>query len=287
MIRGWLIYNREDAVKNQYFIRALIEYAQGSGIDLKCVFREKVTLGIEENSLFAAYEGEKSSPQIAINRSRDSFIARHLEIMGVKVYNTSEVTRLCNHKARTHQMITELKIPTLDTLFLNKRFFDVEKLNKVYPVVLKSTAGHGGREVFKCEGPEDVVRQLHKINEEEFIIQTLCNQTGVDVRVFVMGERILGAIKRESQTDFRSNYSLGGSASLYPLSKEIYTYVKKIISHLQSDFIGIDFMLDQKGNPFLNEIEDAVGSRTLYEYGHINTAKEYIHYIKNTAKKLL
>ncbi len=282
MIQAWLVYNREDAVKNSYFIDALITYARKCAIDLEFVLREKITLGMEGNHLFAAYKGQRSHPKLVINRSRDSLLAKHLELMGIRVYNSYRVTHLCNHKARTHQFMSELEVPMLDTLFLSKRYFDLDTVVLVYPVVLKSAGGHGGQEVFQCMDKKDIVFYLAQIKEDDFLIQKMCNHLGVDVRVFVLGERILGAIKRESKVDFRSNYSLGGTASIYQLSEKNENCVQKIIKALKSDFVGVDFIVDQQGEFLFNEVEDVVGSRTLYEYGNIDTAKEYIAYIKST-----
>ncbi|WP_069997154.1 ATP-grasp domain-containing protein [Cellulosilyticum sp. I15G10I2] len=286
MIQGWLVYNTEDTIKNSYFINALITYAKASEINLKLVLREKIALGMEENVLSIAYEGKKSLPQIVINRSRDSFFAKHLEIMGIRVYNAYRITHLCNHKARTHQMISQLGIPALNTFFYSKRYLDLETAQISFPVILKSATGHGGQEVFQCINKETIKKYLNLIKDDEFLIQQRCDQPGVDVRVFVMGDQILGAIKRESMNDFRSNYSLGGTAKRYHLSQENEAYVQRIIKHLKSDFVGIDFMINRQGAFLFNEIEDVVGSRTLYQYGQIDTAKEYIHYIKNTVTHL-
>ena len=49
------------------------------------------------------------------------------------------------------------------------------------------------------------------------------------------------------------------------------------------DYAGIDLIYDN-GKPVLNEIEDVVGSRMLYNHTDIDTAKLYIKYIKDTLK---
>ncbi|MEG1791965.1 MAG: hypothetical protein RR245_06975, partial [Clostridia bacterium] len=53
--------------------------------------------------------------------------------------------------------------------------------------------------------------------------------------------------------------------------------VKKVNEILPSDFIGVDFIFDRDGVK-LNEIEDIVGSRMLYEIG-IDIVKDYVAYI--------
>lgn len=279
MIQAWLVYNREDYSVNSFFANELINYAAKKSICLQLIYRDEILLGIENNVLLLKYNTIKSRPSIVINRSRDSFLAKHLELMGIRVYNSYQVTHLCNHKARTHQFISKLGVEAVDTFFFNKAYFDIEALEVTYPVILKSVSGHGGSEVFKSDSKENLCRLLTRIKEDEFLIQKICDNPGVDVRVFAIGSKIIGAIKRESKTDFRSNYSLGGEASIYQLTKANEILIGSILEHLNSDFVGIDFMINQKGEFLFNEIEDVVGSRTLYKYGQINTAKEYINYI--------
>ena len=286
MIQAWLVYNREDHIKNRYFADKLIAYADSHRIKLHLVLKENITFGIQKNKLFIKAEDTETQPHLVINRSRDSFLAKHLEWMGIKVYNDYNVTSVCNDKAKTHQMVNALGIASLDTLFLNKTWFDISRLDITYPVILKSVSGHGGEEVFRCTTHEDIISSLSQIKEDHFLIQQINDRVGIDIRVFAIGSTIIGAIKRESKTDFRSNYSLGGQASLYHLTKENEKSVKRILEYLKSDFIGIDFLLNQKGEFVFNEIEDVVGSRTLYEYGHIDTAKVYVEYIAKNKNRL-
>lgn len=282
MIEAWLVYNQADYTKNSYFADELIAYAKMKNIHLELAIREKITLGIEDGALCLKHCNISSHPQIVINRSRDSFLSKHLELMGIRVYNSYEVTDLCNNKSSTHQWISKLNIPSVDMFFFNKMYFDSDKLQLSYPVILKSVSGHGGGEVFKCTSKEEILTSLAKMKENEFLIQQMCDNPGVDVRVFVIGNHIVGAIKRESKIDFRSNYSLGGTASVYTLTEANMKVIESILENLKSDFIGIDFMINQSGEFLFNEIEDVVGSRTLYECAKVNTAKEYINYIAST-----
>ncbi len=98
---------------------------------------------------------------------------------------------------------------------------------------------------------------------------------------------------RVSETDFRSNFCLGGQAEPYELGAEEQYMVPKILEELKTDYVGIDFLFDQ-GKMVLNEIEDAVGARMLccrYGFGYIKELygiyKERTHRIKSSSRKLL
>ena len=49
---------------------------------------------------------------------------------------------------------------------------------------------------------------------------------------------------------------------------------------LDFDFVGIDFILDENGQFLFNEIEDVVGTRTLYKHYEIDVVQTYLKYIK-------
>lgn len=280
MCRGWLIYNKEDLKINRQFANWLIEYGEKVDLQIELLEKENLTLGIKDEHLVVwDQNGVKEKPQFVINRTRDSLLAYHLEQMGVRVFNPYKVTEFCNHKIKTHQLVMTLGIPAVDSIFFNRNYMKLEMLQLQYPVVIKSPSGHGGKQVYLAQNENEAKHILKQLQDEELLIQRLCNRTGVDVRVFVLGNEIIGAIKRESLTDFRSNFSLGGTASLYHLTNEQEKQVRQILGVLPADYVGIDFMLDQQNNFVFNEIEDAVGSRTLYQYGNIDVAKHYITYI--------
>ena len=81
----------------------------------------------------------------------------------------------------------------------------------------------------------------------------------------MIGEEVVGAVKRTGKDSFKSNYTLGGSVEKYTLSSWQEKEVVKIARALKSDYIGIDFLLLPDGQWLLNEIEDPVGARSLYD----------------------
>ena len=85
--------------------------------------------------------------------------------------------------------------------------------------------GRGGKNVYLVENSEQLTLLP---SEGEWLIQKPA-VFGKDVRVFVIGKKIIAAVLRESATNFKANYTLGGSASLYHLSDEETALIQKII----------------------------------------------------------
>ena len=248
-MKGWIIYNREDAEKNIAFISRLSA--------------ELAKYDIEARLVFSDSEPKKETPSFAINRSRDYKIAERLENKGVKVFNESALTKLSNDKAKMHKFF-EGKVPQM-------------KLVNDYPFVLKSLDGHGGGEVFMVNSREEEDKAVLALGTKAYLKQEVCSDLGKDKRVYIVGGEVVAAVLRESD-DFRSNYSLGGRATATDLNEKEQEIIDKITRLINIDYAGID-LIYHNGEPVFNEIEDPVGARMLYENTDIDIVEIFIKYI--------
>lgn len=283
MYNGWLIYNEEDYVKNTYFVERMIDCGKKLDMNIKLVLTSNLAFGFRNGRLFADEIGTAAPvPDFVVNRSRNDLLGFQFELLGCKVFNSSFITRICNDKSRTHQFVNILGIDSVKTLFCRKAWFKKESIFFDYPVVIKSVSGHGGSQVFKAQNSEELDEIITKLDTEEFVVQEMCSNPGTDIRVFVIGKKIIGAVKRVSTEDFRSNFSLGGNAELYELKDSEKDLVSRIVNNYDFGFVGIDFILDKNNNFIFNEIEDVVGSRTLYKNSDIDAIRLYTEYIRTS-----
>ena len=304
MNKGLLIYNPEDYEKNKWFVHELLQKVARHNLSLTLILRNQLMLGADEKAGLVAFQiasshivdklPEKPSCEsytllpledldFVINRTRDSLVGTHFEKMGCRVFNNSTVTEICNHKGKTHQLINSQGIPSVKTLLGNVHYFHPAQLPFSYPVILKSISGHGGSEVYLIENEMDLTTHLSHLPTEDFVLQEPCTNPGTDIRVFALGGEIVAAVKRFCPTSFKSNYSLGGSATAYDLKPHEIQLVERILKLLPFDFIGIDFILNQEGDLLFNEIEDVVGTRTLYlNYADIDIVDRFLSYIEST-----
>jgi gamma-F420-2:alpha-L-glutamate ligase len=284
-LKGLLIYKNKDAERNQGFISMLMEEALHLDISLKLVFEEDLTYGIINNRLMLTHpKFEVANSRFAIMRTINPLLSKQLEYLGITCFNSSKVSEICNDKALTYQYATRLGIPTLDTYFISYDSFQRESLHVNFPMVLKQVDGRGGNEVYLVNSTKEILVLLKEYRQKRFVLQDFAENPGKDIRVFVMGKEVIGAVLRESQTSFKANYTLGGTVRPYQLNDEEMIMIRKITSTLQSDFIGIDFLLNRNNEFILNELEDVVGCRSLYATSPINAASLYIKYIKKVFK---
>lgn len=202
------------------------------------------------------YDGEA---QYVINRTNDWRIGKKYEQRGVRVFNPSVFSRLANDKQACYDYMEQNGITVMPTRCA------------VPPFVKKPRGGHGGQGVVMCHSAEDY--------DATMVCQQPASDLGKDLRVWVLGGEIVTAVLRVSQTDFRSNFCLGGEAIPYALSDAEREEVKKIIFLVQGDYYGVDFVFHH-GKIVFNELEDTVGARMVYAKTDIDMLALYAEYIK-------
>lgn len=247
MTRCWILYDRDDLMINGFFAGRLLESASDLGMCTRIVTTDDIPDG---------------TPDAVINRSRDWRLAESFEEKGAVVFNGSEASRICNDKLETYRMADAVGVPHLPVSIPG------EDLPPGPRWVVKSRTGHGGSEVFMADSVDGIDELCGRLGSP--LIQTL-GTPGRDMRVYVLGGRILSAVMRSSDTDFRANYKLGGRAEICEVPEEAMEMVERVCDRLRPDFVGIDFVFD-KGKAVLNEIEDAVGTRMLYSLTSLDAA---------------
>lgn len=247
MKQAYLLYSESDAAKNQSFIEQLQQTGLQHDVTLTLLIEEQHDIiKATKDALFIW------------NRTRNAELAKQLEQLGHRVVNRSEVNRIANDKLRAMQLAILQGIPTVPRVLEQRLTADD------FPIIVKSTGGHGGNEVFKCDTLEQFKTAKEKLTT--YLIEPYIETNATDVRVWMIGEVIIGAVKRiGAPGDFRSNYTLGGSIEKFDLTAEQRTYVQRIQKAIKSDYIGIDFLHVTQDQLLFNEMEDPVGARSYYE----------------------
>lgn len=284
-MKGWLIYTKQDALENQAYIDWFIKEGKKQQVHISLILREEMSVGIQDGKQVIYIHNKKISlPQFAVIRTIEPLLQYVFTRHGIKTFNSYDIAQLTNHKSFTYLKINELNIPTIPTFFTTRDALPSHPPLS-YPFVIKSATGRGGKGVYFIE-KEDDWNKLSKTNlDKDVVIQSANVQLGRDLRVFVIGKRIIAAILRKNDDDFRANYTLGGSAQPYELTKKQRYIVQRLIDHFNFGLVGIDFFLTKKNDLIFNEIEDVVGSRTLSKTTNINLLELYVRHIKNTILK--
>lgn len=255
---AWLVYDRQGAKRNGDYIRMHKEIGAKFGFD----FKLKIIEEIYPRKMFST-DAIMLNPDFAIVRTIQPDFTKALEGRHVPVFNNAFVSEICNDKGMTiHYVSKHTDIPIVPTERFSNIDLTKEMLNHYPNHVIKAVDGHGGRQVFATWEPYE--RIVDGIGESDFVLQPKIEGPGKDVRLYVVGDEIVGAVERTAKEGFRANYSLGADVCTYIPTKKDIQYVKELCRLFSFGLVGVDFLVRRDGRLLLNEIEDVVGARMLY-----------------------
>ncbi|ADH98945.1 ATP-grasp domain-containing protein [Salisediminibacterium selenitireducens] len=273
---GWIIYRSYDIPRNRTFIDLLKKAATDHHITLSVVSYEDIIVKLGKRGVNPFVPIDGARPDFVMNRSISPWLNEVCETMGIPCFNSAYVSRVANDKRLAYATMAQLGVNMLEshaltiTSALDNAILD--------PFILKDPLGRGGTGVMMVE-PNESQHAIRSALPEDLIHQPVGGQKGKDVRVYVVGNEIVATVLRRSQTDFRANISQGGASSLYELSEPQRETVQSIINAIQLDYVGLDFLLTEDDELLFNEMEDAVGSRSLYMCSDINIAAILMEYL--------
>jgi len=248
--------------RNEYESNRLIESFRSKGIaarmchpdDFDIIVNRDIQKGIK-------YNGEDMKlPKLVLVRLGAGIlpfqlaVVRHFEQAGVPCINGSDAIETVKDKLRTSQILSRAGIAIPNTMMV--RFPIVDHLvadNIGFPCVVKVVTGSYGEGVYLCEKKRDYKKLMEFIdnlgNKKTMIVQEyLGDHPGEDLRVLVVGGKVLGAMKRTApEGDFRANITNGGTGQNYPVTKEIEQIALETARALGLNIAGIDLLFDKRG----------------------------------------
>lgn len=299
-----------------YATRRLVEEGRKAGMKVNVVDTLKLSLLVNgQDSKIIYRDKEIKKPDIVIPRIGASITAFggcimvQMEQMNIKLLNSSDGMFNSRDKLRCTQKLSSSGIPVPRTLLLrratrkdilssdalNKKTILKEKIAHAVdmiggaPCIFKLNKGTQGVGVILCKTMNDVFAQVDLMwkTKQDFILQEFIKESsGVDVRAFVVGDKVIASMKRESKTgDFRSNTHQGGEVSNYVLSDEASKMAVNAAKITGLNVAGVDMLLSNDSIGFkIIEINSSPGFEGLEAATNKNIAKEIINYSKNMIK---
>lgn len=258
MKSGLIIYSDSDYRRNVWFVDKIINEFAKKDVSL---------LYIEEKDVLTYLNNSKVD--FVIYRSRNWETVKQIEEMGIRCFNNSFTNHVSNDKSLTFELLNSNGVVCIHS------FASLDGIKK-FPCIMKSVDGHGGQEVFLINNKSEA-KDISLKYKKRFVYQEYYKNSG-DLRLYLLGKKVVAGVLRQNNKDFRSNYSLGGQVSAFVPPDEIQRIAEKISQIVDADFIGIDFLIND-GRYLVNEIEDPVGSRMLYKTSQIDIVNLFVSYI--------
>lgn len=213
-------------------------------------------------------------------------VVRQFEQMDTYTPSTSNGIANSRDKLRAIQILSRhgVKIPA--TTFARDRADVLPAIERVggAPVVIKLLEGTQGIGVILAPDTkvaEAVIETLQSTKQNVLIQRFIAESRGKDLRAFVIGDRVVAAMRRTAQGDeFRSNVHRGGSTEMVELSDEAKETAVSAAQIMGLRVAGVD-MLESDLGPMVMEVNSSPGLEGIEGATGLDIAGAIVDYIAN------
>ncbi len=246
MVDLWILYSINFMENQPNPATRMYDEAIKNNINSKLMYYE--LLKEENNNLIYDNEIITELPKIALLRGNDTNVSSLLEKRGVKVINSTFTIVSCVDKLKTHTLAGMLNINQIKPYHLSDLSFNNCKNLVGLPFILKYRFGKQGMNIYIINNQNEFNELLNHINPDDYILQEYIKNTyGKDVRVFIVGNKVVGACLRVNESDFKSNLAQGGLSYNYDLNDELINNSLKLKKELKGDIISVDYVFGDNG----------------------------------------
>ncbi len=211
-------------------------------------------------------------------------VVRQFQEMDVFCANTAHGITNSRDKLRSLQILSRHHVGIPRTTFVRDRKDVLPAIERVggAPVVIKLIEGTQGIGVLLAESvktAEGIVELLQSQKQNVLIQKFVAESKGRDIRAFVVGDRVVAAMRRVAQgQEFRSNVHRGGIAEPVELSEEYRETAVRCTQILGLQVAGVD-MLEGANGPQVMEVNSSPGLEGIETCTGLDVAGAVIEYI--------
>ena len=278
-----------------YSTRRLSEAAQERGHEVRVVDYLRCYMNITSHRPQVIYQGDPLVdvdaiiPRIgASNTFYGTAVVRQFEMMGVYPTNESQAISRSRDKLRSLQLLSRAGIGLPVTGFAHSTK-DVEGIISLVggaPLVIKLLEGTQGLGVVLAEthkAAESVIEAFRGLEANILVQEFIKEAGGSDIRCFVVGERVIAAMKRSAAPgEFRSNLHRGGSAEPIKLTPEERSTAVRAAKVMGLRVAGVDLLRSNHG-PVIMEVNSSPGLEGIETATDLDVAGKIIAYIEKNA----
>jgi ribosomal protein S6--L-glutamate ligase len=278
-----------------YSTRRLQEAGEERGHEMLVVDYLRCYMNITSHRPQVIFRGESlggvdaTIPRIAASYTfYGTAVVRQFEMMDVFCANASQAISRSRDKLRCLQLLSRKGIGLPVTSFAHSTK-DVEGLIKIVggaPLVVKLLEGTQGIGVVLAEtqkAAESVIEAFRGLDANILVQEFIAEAGGSDIRCFVIGDRVIAAMKRTAaEGEFRSNIHRGGKAEKIKLTPEERSTAVRAAKAMGLHVAGVDLLRSNHG-PVIMEVNSSPGLEGIEGASGVDVAGKVIEFIEKTA----
>lgn len=203
-----------------------------------------------------------------------------LEKRGVPVLNSPVTIERTVDKFYASALFQEAGLETPETVVCERSENAITAFRALRDVIVKPLFGSMGLGMVRVSDEETawrVFRALEAIRGV-YYLQRAIDHDGRDVRAFVIGDRVIGAIERRAP-GWRTNVSRGGSARAITLPDEWRDIAVRAARAVGAAYAGVDLLPARDGTVYVLEVNGIPGWRGLQQATSIDVAGALVEHL--------
>lgn len=276
---------------NAYSTRRLKEAAEQRDHQVKILNTLKFAIDLDRGSPDLFYRQKPLSlydavlPRIGASITYyGTAVVRQFQEMNVFCANTAHGILNSRDKLRSLQLLSRHHVGIPKTTFVRDKKDVLPAIERVggAPVVIKLIEGTQGIGVLLADSvkqAESIIELLQSQKQNVLIQKFVAESKGKDIRAFVVGDRVVAAMRRVAQgQEFRSNVHRGGVAEPVELDEEYRETAVRCTQIMGLSVAGVD-MLEGKDGPQVMEVNSSPGLEGIETCTGLDIAGSVIDYI--------
>jgi RimK family alpha-L-glutamate ligase len=209
-------------------------------------------------------------------------LLHRLQARGVRVLNPPRAVEICVDKYLATALLEAAGLRVPPTIVCQHADAALEAFTALGgDVVVKPLFGSEGRGMVRVSDPEMAWRTFRTLERTQAVLylQQFIRHPGWDLRVFVVGGRVLTGMRRRSRGDWRTNVAQGGTGELVHVGPEEERLALRAAKALGTPVAGVDLLPGPNGEWYVLEVNAVPGWRALAPVTGIDVAAAIIRFL--------
>jgi RimK family alpha-L-glutamate ligase len=212
-----------------------------------------------------------------------------LENRGLRVVNSPRAIERSVDKFYTTTLLHDAGLLVPETVVCERVEDAMAAVRSMGDVVIKPIFGSLGHGMVRVSDPDVALRVVRALDQirSVFYIQRAIDHSGRDLRVFVVGGRVLGAIERRAPAgEWRTNVAIGGSATAVDISPEVERVALRAAAAVGADYAGVDVLPARDGALYVLEVNGIPGWEGLQQATGLDVAAAIVEHLERVRQPI-
>jgi ribosomal protein S6--L-glutamate ligase len=205
-----------------------------------------------------------------------------LQAAGVRVLNPPRAVEVCVDKYLAAALTAAAGLRVPPTVVCQHADAALEAFEALGgDVVVKPIFGSEGRGMVRISDPETAWRTFRTLERTQAVlyVQQFIRHPGWDLRIFVIGGRVLTAMRRWSRGDWRTNVAQGGAGEPYRVGPEEERIALRAAAAVGAPVAGVDLLPGPGGEWHVLEVNAVPGWRALAPTAGVDVASAVVRFL--------